>query len=192
MDCTHLTVAIILLDNLSSVKLGNRAPKDSERKILSKGNRKQNKTKFHGLCSCYPLGICPSFLVLTWASTRNAWSGLSNQQFFSPFIFRKTLMSWNNEKNFQHFLKIPIIKVSSDSTGVRLAICFDVLWRKHKQDLNVFNSNWRHFNKQKPWTLHISKGNTGIKFVNYNINQPYLACIVLINLALQSYQIHFL
>jgi len=33
---THLTVAIILLDNLSSVKLGSRAPKDSKRKILSK------------------------------------------------------------------------------------------------------------------------------------------------------------
>ena len=153
MDCTHLTVAIILLDNLSSVKLGNRAPKNSERKILSKGNRKQNKTKFHGLSSCYPLGICPSFLVLSWPELQ---LGMPDQAFlisnsFHHLFSKKTLMSWNNEKNFQHFLKIPIIKVLSDSTGVRLAICFDVLQRKHiKQDLNIFNSNWRHFNKQKP------------------------------------------
>lgn len=39
---THLTVAIILLDNLSSVKLGSRAPKDSQRKILNKENEQIN------------------------------------------------------------------------------------------------------------------------------------------------------
>lgn len=47
-------------------------------------------------------------------------------------------MSWNNEKNFQYFLKMPIIKVSGDSTGVRLAICFDVLWRKHNDKTWIF------------------------------------------------------
>ena len=133
MDCAHLTVAIILLDNLSSVKLGNRAPKDSERKILSKRTRKQNKTKFHGLCSCYPLSICPSFVVLSWPQLQ---LGMPDQAFLIsnslPHLFSKrTLMSRNNKKNFQYFLKMPIIKVSGDATGVRLAVCFDVLWRKH-------------------------------------------------------------
>lgn len=108
MDWAHLTVAIILLDNLSSVKLGNRAPKDSERKILSKRTRKQNKTKFHGLCSCYPLGICPSFLVLSWPELQ---LGMPDQAFLISnslhhLFSKRTLMSRNNEKNFQYFLKM--------------------------------------------------------------------------------------